>query len=66
MAARMLFLTLAIHIFVGTTLAGSASIAALTLGFDTAPALVISGAVGFLAALPLSWYIAKEIQTRVK
>ena len=62
----MLFLALAIHIFVGTILAGSALTAALTLGFDTARPLVISGAVGFLAAFPLSWYIAKEIQARVK
>jgi len=62
----MLFLSLAIHIFVGTTLAGSAIIAALTLGFDTVQPLVISGAVGFLAAFPRSWCLAKEIQTRVK
>jgi len=62
----MLFLSLAIHIFVGTTLAGSAIIAALTLGIDTVQPLGISGAVGFLVAFPLSWYIAKEIQTRVK
>ena len=61
----MLFLTLAIHIFVGTTLAASANIAALTLGFDTAQPLVISGVAGFLVAFRLSGYIAKEIQTRV-
>lgn len=62
----MLFLTAIIHIFVGTTLAGSAIIAALTMGFDSAQALIASGALGFLAAIPVSWYVAREISARVK
>ena len=62
----MLFLTLIIHILVGTTLAGSGLIAALTLGFDSAQSLIISGAVGFLVGFPVSWFVAREIRGRVK
>jgi len=62
----MLFLTLIIQIFVCTTFAGSAIIAALTLGFDSAQTLIVSGVLGFLVAFPVSWYVAREISARVK
>lgn len=64
--ADMLFLTFIIQIFVGTTFAGSAIVAALSMGFDSAQTLILSGAVGFLAAIPVSWYVAREISARVK
>lgn len=57
----MFALMLVIHIFLGTTVAGSAVVAALVLGFDGALPIVIAAAVGFFAAFPLSWLIAKRL-----
>lgn len=57
----MLSLMLIIHIFVGSTIAGSFIIAALTMGFDTAQPLVISGLVGFVVSFPASWWIARAV-----
>ncbi len=57
----MLALTLLIHIFLGSTLAGSAVIAALTLGYDTLMPILISAGVGFVAAIPASWLLARKL-----
>ena len=57
----MIALMLVIHIFLGATLAGSAVVAALVLGFDGALPIVTAAAVGFFAALPVSWLIAKRL-----
>jgi len=57
----MIALTLVIHIFLGTTLAGSAVVAALVLGYDGAVPIVTAAALGFFAAFPLSWVIAKRL-----
>jgi len=57
----MFALTLIIHIFVGSTLAGSAIVAALVAGFDTTVPIVVAGLAGFVAGLPASWLIAKKI-----
>ena len=54
-------LTLVIRIFLGTTLAGSAVIVALVLGFVTALPIIIAALLGFVAALPASWLIAKTL-----
>lgn len=57
----MLPLMLLIHIFLGSTLAGSAVIAVLTLGYDTLTPIIVAAAVGFLAGFPASWMIAKKL-----
>lgn len=62
----MLPLFLIVHIFVGATLAGSAIIVALTLGFDTLQPVLWSGILGFLLAFPVSWFVAKEIDARTR
>ena len=62
----MIPLFLIVHIFVGATLAGSAVVAALTFGFDTLQPVLIAALIGFLAAFPVSWYVAKQIHERVK
>ncbi len=54
-------LFLIIHIFIGSTLAGSAVIAALTLGLDTAQPLLIAALLGFLLSIPVSWLVARKI-----
>ncbi len=57
----MLALALVIHIFLGSTLAGSAVIVALVLGADSALPLVGAAILGFVAAVPASWLIAKRL-----
>ncbi len=57
----MIPLFLILHIVVGATLAGSAMIVALTLGFDTLRPLLTAALIGVLIALPVSWIVAKKI-----
>jgi hypothetical protein len=52
---------LIIHIFLGSTAAGSAIIVALVLGYDTTVPIIVAAAVGFLASIPASWMIAKRL-----
>lgn len=59
--APMLPLMLIIHIFLGSTAAGSAIVVALVLGYDTTVPIVVAAAVGFLASIPASWMIAKRL-----
>jgi hypothetical protein len=54
-------LALILHLFIGTTLAGCAMIAALTMGYDTMYPVVISALVGFFVAFPVSWYVARAL-----
>lgn len=56
-----LMLVLILHIFIGSTLAGSAVIAALSTGYDTLGPILIAAAIGFVGAFPLSWFVAREI-----
>ena len=58
---EMIVLMLVLHIFIGSTLAGSAVIAALTVGYDSLPAILIAAALGFVAAFPVSWTVAKKL-----
>lgn len=60
----MLALTLIIHIFLGSTLAGSAIVLALVMGFDTALPIVTAGVVGFLVGFPVSWIVAKRLSAK--
>lgn len=57
----MVQLLLILHIFIGATLSGVAVVIALTLGFTTLTPILIAVAVGFLAAFPVSWIVAKKI-----
>ncbi len=57
----MFALFLILHIFIGSTLAGSAVVAALALGHDTLVPILISAAAGFVAAFPVSWVVARKI-----
>lgn len=57
-------LMLLLHIFIGSTLAGSAVIAALTMGFVTLTPILVAAALGFVAAFPVSWYVAKTLSVR--
>lgn len=57
----MLWLTLIIHVFLGSTIAGSAVILALVLGMTTTQPIVAAAILGFLAAIPASWLLAKRL-----
>ncbi len=57
----MFALFLIVHIFIGSTLAGSAVIAGLTLGYTDGRSLITAAAIGFLASFPVSWSVAKRL-----
>ncbi len=58
----MFWLFLIVHIFVGSTLAGSAIVAALVMGLDTMWPIIIAAAIGFAVAFPVSWFVARAIR----
>lgn len=53
---------LLVYVFLGATLAGSAMVAALTMGFDTWQPVLYSSLAGFLIAIPAAWIVAKKIR----
>lgn len=57
----MLRLGLILHLFIGSTLAGSAVIAALVMGQDTLRPILIAALLGFIAAVPVSYIVAKKL-----
>jgi predicted PurR-regulated permease PerM len=57
----MLRLGFILHLFIGSTLAGSAVIAALVIGQDTLAPILIAAALGFAAAIPVTWIVAKKL-----
>ena len=57
----MFRLALILHLFIGSTLAGSAVVASLASGYDTLMPILIAAAVGFVAAIPVSAIVAKKI-----
>ena len=57
----MLPLILILHLFLGSTLAGSAVVVALTLGYGTIGPILVAAAIGFVAAFPVSWIVAKKL-----
>lgn len=59
--AAMLQLFLIVHIFVGSTVVGVAVIAALSMGLDTLQPLLGAAALGFVAAIPVSWIVTKRV-----
>ena len=46
---------------VSTTLMGVGIVIALVSGHATVQPILIAAAVGFVLALPVSWYIAKQL-----
>jgi len=57
----MFRLALILHIFIGSTIAGSAIIAALVMGQDTLVPIATAGIVGFFAAFLVSYIIARKL-----
>jgi hypothetical protein len=50
-----------LYSMIGTALAGSAVVAALTMGHDTLQPILVAAAAGAILALPVSWYVARQI-----
>jgi hypothetical protein len=46
---------------IGTAMAGTGVIAVLTMGYGTLWPILGAAAVGAALALPVSWYVAREI-----
>ena len=57
----MLRLGFILHLFIGSTFAGSAVIAALVMGHDTLVPIVVAAALGFVAAFPVTWVVTKKL-----
>ncbi|WP_170572751.1 CTP synthetase [Ruegeria atlantica] len=55
-------LTLILHIFLGSTLAGSAVIAVLVMGHASWAAMLLAAVVGFIAAFPVSVLVARKLE----
>lgn len=51
-----------LYSLISTTLAGTAIIISLVMGYDTLVPLLIAAAIGFVAALPASLFVAKQMQ----
>lgn len=54
-------LSLVLFSIVSTTLMGVFIVVALVLGLDTLQPIVAAAALGFLAAIPASWVLARMI-----
>ncbi|ANP35828.1 MULTISPECIES: CTP synthetase [Rhodobacterales] len=50
-----------LHLFIGSTLAGSAVVAALATGQDSLQPILIAAALGFIAAFPVTWLVARKL-----
>ena len=54
-------LLMILYAMIGTTLAGSAIVVVLTMGYDTLWPIVGAAAAGAVVALPVSWLVAREL-----
>lgn len=58
----MPWLTIVLHLFIGTTLAGSAVIAVLAAGMGTTMPIIWAALAGFVVAIPVSIMIARALK----
>lgn len=54
-------LMMILYSMIGTALAGSGVVIALTTGQDTLRPILMAAAAGAILALPVSWYVARQI-----
>lgn len=59
----MLRLAMVLFSLIATSLMGSAVVVVLSMGYDTMTPILGAVAVGFIAALPVSWGVARAIYT---
>lgn len=54
-------LALLLFVVIGATLAGTLIVAALVAGLDTARPIIVAAALGFVAAVPVSIFVARQL-----
>jgi putative flippase GtrA len=54
-----------LYSLISTTLAGTAIVVSLVMGYDTWMPLLISAGIGFVAAVPASYIVAKMIKNQI-
>lgn len=54
-------LTLILFSIISTSLMGAAIVVALTMGLDTLQPIMVAAVIGFVAAMPVSWLVAKQL-----
>ena len=47
---------------IATTVMGIAIVVALVTGYDTLRPIVPAAAIGFVLAMPIAWFVAKQIE----
>lgn len=57
----MIWLGIILHVFIGSTLAGVAVVAALVIGQDTLIPIVTAAAIGFVVAFPVTYVVTKKL-----
>lgn len=57
----MIRLAMTLYSVIGTTLAGSAVVAALVMGYDTWLSLLIAAVIGFVLAVPAALGVARAM-----
>ena len=57
----MLRLGFILHLFIGSTLAGSAVVAALVMRQDTLLPILLAAGLGFVAAFPVTYLVTKKL-----
>jgi hypothetical protein len=62
----MLKLAATIYIMVGSMLAGSFVVAALTMGRMDAVSISVAAVLGALAALPVAWIVAAKLNKAIR
>lgn len=60
---QMTRLMMILFSMISTALMGSFIVAALTTGYVTWQAILLAVGVGFVLAIPVSWYIARKLES---
>lgn len=60
----MVRLALILYALIGTTLAGTLIVVALTMGYTTTQPIIATAAIGFLLGIPASYLVARAITSR--
>ncbi|MEQ9695114.1 CTP synthetase [Shimia sp. SDUM112013] len=61
----MFRLAFILHLFIGSTIAGSAIVVALTMGYDTMAPILWAALIGFIASFPVTYLVTKALYERV-
>jgi len=59
----MFRLTMLLYSIAGTTLAGIGIVIAVTMNRYDFQSIIVAAAIGAVLALPVSWFVAKQLQS---